>query len=945
MGKVTDELNSLINKQVQDYGIVVWYDPEQTYAEVVNQLNLPETTIFRYTGSFFELRYRIEPFLEFIDENGKLHPNLETPLRLLVYIPLDRGRTQHALVEAEAAGVVMEPGASPWQRNTRLKILAERVFKRIAPDRASAIAQEVDAGRRTLAELDWLAEQTGELGAVKLIFGTTVLSDVVLAFLSSEERDEAILNKNALPELTSLFETELGLKLSPDQPVGQVRDHLCRSLLMAELKLKADAAGADTSKLAAITIPEAVRQREQLLAVCQQWRNRLNLRESYAECAEKVQAQTQVIALGLQARDLADIETFSCIESLLLERTEAQILDGAVADALEGAIRRKSTFWPLYKGEYQLWWTLLEIASQFLLAAGRIESELKTVRKDAQAIIDAYTKGIARVAGISGTGSTGGIGCTGVPGIPGVPGGEQPLAWCILDRHQRHLERRYAMLELRSEEDGPHAQLEKVMSLVRRRYTDVVGQCAECLAKALAAGNFEIEGTLSQDRIFSQHVLQYVLQHVHGRTMEDKTAYILVDSLRYEMGQELIEGLGEQFKVSLVPALAQLPTITEVGMASLMPGADKGMELVDAGGGKVGIKIQDALLKDRASRLKYFESKVAGIAGAAGGIGVAGVSNVAGAAGAVNVAGVPNIANVTGVTGRSLALKLNDLMKPTKKQQQEMSEAGIILVTSQEIDRRGEETEDEEEARRFMDEVLEKLRRGIRRLASLGVRHVIIAADHGHLFVEELDDAMKIDSPGGQTVDLHPRAWIGRGGNTAPGYIRAKASELGLSGDLEIAFPLGLACFRTRGGSGGYFHGGISLQEMVVPIARITVQDAPVPGQGASTVILALAKPKITTRFFSIEARYVVSSLFGNNTRRVKVIVLANRNQVGVAAMAAYGFEEGTQEIVLEENRPDAITMMLTCDVDAPTVSVHVLDATTHVEIAAIKNIPVEISI
>ena len=74
-----------------------------------------------------------------------------------------------------------------------------------------------------------------------------------------------------------------------------------------------------------------------------------------------------------------------------------------------------------------------------------------------------------------------------------------------------------------------------------------------------------------------------------------------------------------------------------------------------------------------------------------------------------------------------MVLKLNDLMKPTKKRQQEIIEADILLVTSQEIDRRGEESEDEEEARRFMDDVLEKLRRGIRRLGVIGG-----AADRRH---------------------------------------------------------------------------------------------------------------------------------------------------------------------------------------------------------------------
>jgi hypothetical protein len=61
--------------------------------------------------------------------------------------------------------------------------------------------------------------------------------------------------------------------------------------------------------------------------------------------------------------------------------------------------------------------------------------------------------------------------------------------------------------------------------------------------------------------------------------------------------------------------------------------------------------------------------------------------------------------------------------------------------------------------------------------------------------------------------------------------------------------------------------------------------------------------------------------------------------------MAAYGFEEGTQEIVLEKDRPNAITLMLTVEVEASTVSVHLLDATTQVELAALKNIALEIAI
>lgn len=874
MGKITEELITLIKKQVQDHGLVVWYDPERVYTDLVSRLELPETTILQFEGSFFELRHRMEPFLEFVDENGHFHADVGIPPRLLVYVPLDRATTQHALIEAETAGVVMQPGASPWQRNTRLKVLAERIFKQIAPDRASSIARDVEAGRITLEELDWLADQTGDVGTVKLIFGTTAAVDVALSFLSSDEHDESIAKKHALPELTSLFRSELGLEINPDQPIGQVREAFCQSLLLAELALKAGAGEKIPEKLAAIPVPTVARQREQLLAVCHEWRNRLDLRETYADSANRVQRTAQVIGLGLNAQEMIEVQTFSCIEALLLDWTEAQILEGKTSDILELVSHRKSSFWSLYEAEYQLRWTLLEIATRLLLTADSIEADLKLVNSDIAAMIKAYTEGVRS------------------------ENSESAIPWHMLDRHHRHLEYRYAMLDFRV--DGEHAQLEKVIERVRERYSEVVEKCAEHFAKAFQTTKFTIKDILCQHDIFPKKVRSCVT--------ESKTAYILVDALRYEMGLELIEGLGDEFEINMSPGLAQLPTITEVGMAALVRGADDSMELVDVGGGRVGIRIGSALLKDRTSRIKHFKTMTK--------------------------------------SSCPLVLKLNDLMKPTKKRREAIAEADLILVTSQEIDRRGEETEDEEEARRFMDEVLEKLRRGIRRLAALGVQHIVVTADHGYLFVERLDEDMKVDPPGGHTVDLHPRVWIGHGGSDLPGCLRVTANQIGLTGDLEIVFPTGLACFRTRGSTRGYFHGGLSLQELLIPVAAISVLEARTGDLATATVTLKLAKPKITTRFFSIEACYIVGGLFGNDTKRIKVVARADRSEVvGTAAMAAYGFEEGTQEILLEKNRPNAITMMLTADFDSPSVSVHVLDATTQVELAAMKNIPVELSI
>ena len=60
---------------------------------------------------------------------------------------------------------------------------------------------------------------------------------------------------------------------------------------------------------------------------------------------------------------------------------------------------------------------------------------------------------------------------------------------------------------------------------------------------------------------------------VKPKVQEGKTAYVWVDALRFEMARELIEVLKEDFDLSLQPAIATMPTITEIGMASLLPKA------------------------------------------------------------------------------------------------------------------------------------------------------------------------------------------------------------------------------------------------------------------------------------------------------------------------------------------------------------------------------------
>ena len=86
MAIVTDYLFQLIAKQVDERGLVVWYDPEHAYRAAVAELQLPNTTVARYDGSFFKLRREVDHLL-----------NDGQPPRLVIYVPAERTETQSDL--------------------------------------------------------------------------------------------------------------------------------------------------------------------------------------------------------------------------------------------------------------------------------------------------------------------------------------------------------------------------------------------------------------------------------------------------------------------------------------------------------------------------------------------------------------------------------------------------------------------------------------------------------------------------------------------------------------------------------------------------------------------------------------------------------------------------------------------------------------------------------
>ena len=131
---------------------------------------------------------------------------------------------------------------------------------------------------------------------------------------------------------------------------------------------------------------------------------------------------------------------------------------------------------------------------------------------------------------------------------------------------------------------------------------------------------------------------------------------------------------------------------------------------------------------------------------------------------------------------------------------------------------------------------------------------------------------------------------------------------------------------------------------MVIPVIRVSASKKRLlPARESAKVQLEFPKKKITNRFFTVKLVYKPAGLFGPEKQKVRVLLRHGKEVVGEAIASAYGFEEGSREITLEKERENAVTMMLTKE--AEKVSIHVLDANTEIELAAIKDVEVDLTI
>lgn len=294
---------------------------------------------------------------------------------------------------------------------------------------------------------------------------------------------------------------------------------------------------------------------------------------------------------------------------------------------------------------------------------------------------------------------------------------------------------------------------------------------------ALCTANGFLAGASLQQRTLFDEVVKPLAQEA------GTTAYFVVDALRFEMGQELyrqMEGTPAT-TVLLKPRLAELPSVTEVGMNVLAPVAKNGRlhpTMASDDTGVRGFQAGEFRVSDPETRKRAMHDRVGGTT-------------------------CPWL-TLDEVVGRdSASLKRS------------VAQARLVVVHSQEIDSAGEKGIGPP----VFDYVMQKLRAAWRLLRDAGVRRFVITSDHGFLMV---DDGAAIAQAHGRRIDPKRRHVFSPVAADHVGETRVALADLGYVGVAgHVMFPTTTAVFDTGRRPTGFVHGGNSLQERVIPVLTV----------------------------------------------------------------------------------------------------------------------------
>lgn len=444
------------------------------------------------------------------------------------------------------------------------------------------------------------------------------------------------------------------------------------------------------------------------------------------------------------------------------------------------------------------------------------------------------------------------------------------------------VDRAHRRLELARTELGVFGDLEEALTAARAAYDRWLDALLTRFTSALGDGALEPGQLVRQGDIHKRFVAG----------APARTAYVWVDALRYELGVELVEALRPVAEgLSIQAAVAAAPTITPVGMANLLPDAASTLR-VGLDGDQIAVTMGSTKVKDVPARRDLLRARHGAVAD----------------------------------------LDLNDAaQKGEKALANAIGNADLVLLRSQEVDAAGESGLLSVAWSHF-ETVINLLASVVARLAQAGVERVIVSADHGFIALgQDIGAQRVVDAPAGATGTVKRRVFVGRGGVPNPATVRLPLAACGVASDLDIVVPRGLAVFRAGGGR-QFFHGGLSPQELIVPVIVVELTKAPEPQK--LEVGVQVAGDRITTGVFA--ATLAFSGDLFTNQLTVRVVAAQSEGQPVARVVSGDGYDPESGTVTVSTDNPSVLTFQVTANLNAGgEVDLQVLDARTGRKLAA----------
>jgi uncharacterized protein (TIGR02687 family) len=389
---------------------------------------------------------------------------------------------------------------------------------------------------------------------------------------------------------------------------------------------------------------------------------------------------------------------------------------------------------------------------------------------------------------------------------------------CLIDSRYRAF---YTELDRLSEPES----FESLRELVENIYTN------EYLAKQAPAWSAAIAkdgaGGLRPQRNFFRDNIKYA---------KEKTAVIISDALRYEVGRALFAKLqgDPNCAAELDAVLGVLPSYTQLGMAALLP--HKTLEIT--GDGKV---LADGAASDGTEKREAILQKA-----------------------------LPN----------SRCVRYDAL--PVKREQLREIFNGMdaVYIYHDQIDARGGNAATENEVFAACAEAVDELYALIKRLSvSANVYRFFVTADHGFLYKrDKLTESDKINLNDLQGAFANRRFIISDSGVSVDGVASVPLGGLLGNGDARtLSYPASAHVFKVQGGQ-NFVHGGATPQEQLLPLLRIKTEKGHMETRPAKLALVSTVR-KITNLITQLDfiQQEPVSSVV--KTARYRLYFLSEDNE------------------------------------------------------------------